>query len=81
MEKRLRGDLIALHNDLTGCRSKVGVGLFSQVTSSRTQGNGLILHHWRFRLDIKKNVFMGRVVKHWRGLPRDVEEPPALEAL
>ncbi|KAK4829409.1 hypothetical protein QYF61_003973 [Mycteria americana] len=62
------------------------LGLFS-LEKRRLRGDLIALYNYlkggcregRFRLDIRKNFFPERVIKHWKRLPREVVESPSLE--
>ncbi|CAM4644994.1 unnamed protein product [Caretta caretta] len=78
-KRRVRGDLIAAFNNLKGGSKEDGSRLFSVVADDRRRSNGLKLQWGRFSLDIRKNVFTRRVVKHWNALPREQVESPSFE--
>ncbi|KFQ89849.1 hypothetical protein N337_04869, partial [Phoenicopterus ruber ruber] len=80
-KRRLQGDLNAAFQYSKGAYKKDGDKLFSRACCNRTRGNGFKLKEGRFRLDIRKKIFMMRVVRHWNKLPREVVDVPSLVTL
>lgn len=75
------GGTLSVCKYLKGHYRWVGFSFFSRVKTVRTRGNCLKLHERRFVLDIMKNFFTGRVVKHLNKRPRKGLESPFLEML
>jgi len=78
-ERRLWGDLIAAFQCLKGACKKDEVRLFSRACSDQSRCNNFKLREGRFRLDIRKNSFMMRLLRHWKRLPSEVVNAPSLE--
>lgn len=68
----MRGDLITLYIYLKGGSCEVSVGLFSQLTSDGTRGDGPELHQKRFRWAFRRNFFTVMDVRHWKRCPREM---------
>lgn len=49
------------------------------LPGDRTRAQGLNLHQWRFKLDVRKNFLVDKVVQHWKNLPRKVVQTPSLK--
>jgi len=56
-----------------------GEGVFTRACTDRIRGNGFKLKECRFRLDIRKNYFIMRMVRHWHRLPREAVDALSLE--
>ena len=78
-KRRLQGDLVAAFQYLKWAYREDGENLFSKACCDRTRSNGFKLREGRFRLEIRKQCFTMGVVKHWKGLPREVVDALSLE--
>lgn len=76
----LRGNLTALCNCLRRGSTERCANLCSLRSDDRTRGNGTKLGHVKFRLDIRKEFFTMRMVKHWNRLTSEEVDAPRLSA-
>lgn len=72
LKKRLLWNYLIAAFQYLRAYKKSGEGLFTRACHDRTKGNGFTLQESRFRVDSRKKVFTGRVVRHWDRLPRKV---------
>ncbi|PKU41182.1 hypothetical protein llap_8511 [Limosa lapponica baueri] len=77
-KRRFQGDLIVAFQSLNGACKNDGDRLFSRTCCDMTSGNDFKLKEGSCRLDIRKQFFMLRMMKHWPKLPREVVDAPSL---
>jgi len=78
-KRRLRGHLTAAFQYLKKAYEKDGDKHFSMACGNKTRGNGFRLRERRFRLDIRKKLFILTLVKPWHRLPREMVDVSSLE--
>lgn len=61
---------------LKGAYKKDRERLFTRARRDKTRDNGFKLQEGRFRLDIRKKIFM---VRHWNRLPKKAVDTPSLQ--
>jgi len=77
-KRRLRGDLRAACQYLTGGYKKAGGGLFTRACSDRRRDSSLKLKGGRCRLNTTKRSFTLRVARPWPRLPGEAVAAPSL---
>lgn len=55
------------------------MGQFTRPCCDRITGNRFKVKENRFRVNIRKKFFAGKVVRYWNKLPREVVSAPSLE--
>lgn len=80
-QRRLRGDMIETFKIMTG-REGVGIADFFSPSDSgyELRGHRYKICHGRNRLEVRRNFFSQRVVRHWNGLPDHVVEATSVNA-
>lgn len=66
---------------MKGAYKQEGGRIFTWSDSDRAGVNGFKLKVERFRLDVRKEYFSQRVMKHRHRLPKEVADAPSLEAI
>ena len=78
-KRRLWGDLIVAFQYLKGACREDGEGPFVRDCRDRMRDNGFKLKQSRFQLDIRKEFFTVRVVRHWNRFLREAVDASSLE--
>jgi len=69
-KRRLHGDLTVAFQYLKRAYKRAREGLLIRACSSRRRDNDFKLKEGRIRLDVRRNFFAMRMVRHWHRLPR-----------